>query len=84
MTVNDVARKNMDLLDEFMKYALEHTEILDKIPEEAQLILLPEDDAELLQANMRYLEECKRHAKKIAVFRMEMPKRVVPRLQEVS
>ena len=84
MTPNEIARKNLDLLEDFMKYAFEHPEILDRIPSDAQLIILPENDDELLDVNKRYLEECKRLGKKVAVFRMEIPKRIVPRLQEVS
>ena len=84
MTTNEIARKKIDLLDEFMKYAFEHPEILDSIPRDAQVIILPENDSVLLEANRRYLEECKRSGRKVAVFRMEVPKRVVPRLQEVS
>lgn len=84
MTTNEIARKNLDLLEEFMKYALEHPEVLDGIPKDAQLVLLPENDNELLTVNTRYLTECKRTGKKVAVFRMELPQRIVPRLQEVS
>ena len=32
MKRESVVRKNLDLLDEFMKYAFDHPEILDEIP----------------------------------------------------
>lgn len=33
MATKEIARKNIDLLDEFMKCAFEHPEILGSIPE---------------------------------------------------
>jgi hypothetical protein len=59
MTTKEIACKDIDLLDEFMKCAFEHPEILGSIPRDVQLIILPENDSALLEANMRYLEECK-------------------------
>ena len=41
----DVAiKKNLELLNEFMKYALEDLDVMDKIPPEAELVILPLDD----------------------------------------
>jgi hypothetical protein len=35
-------KKNLDLLDEFLKYAFDHPEILDAIPRERTLVTLPD------------------------------------------
>lgn len=41
ITRDKIIQKNLDLLNEFMKYAFEHPEVLDKIPPEAELVILP-------------------------------------------
>ena len=50
--------KNVSLNTEFTRYALEHPDILDQIPNGARLVFLPEDDPELCQIN---LEMAKAH-----------------------
>jgi hypothetical protein len=43
MKRESVVRKNLDLLDEFMKYAFDHPEILDEIPRDQTLVILPRE-----------------------------------------
>lgn len=40
MNKEETVRKNLDLLDEFMKYAFEHPQVLDQIPSGAELVIL--------------------------------------------
>ncbi|MBI4691812.1 MAG: hypothetical protein HY754_16345 [Nitrospirae bacterium] len=47
MTKDDIVRKNLDLHAEWMKYVFENPDVLDRIPKNAVLVLLPEDDEEL-------------------------------------
>jgi len=82
MTKEQIIHANLDLLDEFMKYATEHPDLLIHIPTDAQLIILPENNPELLAANKHILELCKREQKKYVVFSLSMPQRSVPHLQE--
>jgi hypothetical protein len=84
MTKELVVRKNLELLEEFMKYAAEHPEILNHIPRDAQLIILPENDPELLEMNKQTVEECKKSNRPFVVFRMKMPEKSVPHLEEIS
>ncbi|MBI4547054.1 MAG: hypothetical protein HY707_03680 [Ignavibacteriae bacterium] len=84
MTKEMVVRKNLELLEEFMKYAVEHPEILNHIPKDAQLIILPENDQELLEMNKQTVEECKKSDRQFVVFRMKMPEKPVPQLEEIS
>jgi hypothetical protein len=49
---NTVIDKNFILSLEFERYVLEHPELLDEIPDGAEVILLPKDDPELYQANL--------------------------------
>jgi hypothetical protein len=44
------------LTSSFMKYAFDHPEILDDIPLDAQLVILPKGDPELYEANKRLAE----------------------------
>lgn len=52
MTEQEIFSKNLILSTEFDRYVLEHPEFADKIPENAQVVLLPEDDLELREKNI--------------------------------
>ncbi|MBI3801275.1 MAG: hypothetical protein HY268_30425 [Deltaproteobacteria bacterium] len=49
--------KNVTLSTEFNKYLVEHPEFVEQIPEEAVVVLLPEDDPELCQENLRLVDQ---------------------------
>ena len=51
ITKDEVIKKNLDLINEFMKYAFDHPDVLDKIPMDAELVILPIDDPELYNEN---------------------------------
>lgn len=84
MTKELIARKNIELLEEFHRYAIEHPEVWDLVPKDAQLILLPENEPELLRANQQIIEECKRALKNYVVFRLRIPERAAPTLVEAA
>jgi hypothetical protein len=46
-------KKNLDLLNEFMKYAFDNPKVLEEIPAEAELIILPIDDPDLYEYNRK-------------------------------
>lgn len=46
-------KMNLDLLNEFMKYAFDNPEVMDKIPPEAELVILPIDDQQLFDYNRK-------------------------------
>jgi hypothetical protein len=52
MTEQEIFSKNLILSTEFDRYVLEHPEFADKIPENAQVVFLPEDDLELREKNI--------------------------------
>ncbi len=52
MTEQEIFSKNLILSTEFDRYVLEHPEFAEKIPENAQVVLLPEDDLELREKNI--------------------------------
>jgi len=51
MTDEEIFEKNLILSTEFDRYIMEHPEFAKKIPVNAQIVLLPEDDAELRKKN---------------------------------
>lgn len=54
MTYNPetIAEKNITLSFEFERYVLEHPEVLEQMPQGAEVILLPKDDPELYRINL--------------------------------
>jgi hypothetical protein len=64
MKRESVVRKNLDLLDEFMEYAFDHPEILDTIPRDQTLVILPEGDPALERQNRKTLRRLKPLVKK--------------------
>ncbi len=76
MTKNETIKRNLDLLNEFMKIAFDQPEILDKIPKESELIILPENDPELYAANLKIKQSLEEEGKKVVVVRMKKPEMV--------
>lgn len=52
MTDKDLFTKNLKLSKEFDLHLLEHPEVAEQIPENALIVLLPEEDQELCGINM--------------------------------
>jgi hypothetical protein len=49
----EMIERNIELSAEFSRYVFEHPEIEDKIPSDAEIILLPEFDKELKEYNLK-------------------------------
>lgn len=56
MDEQEVFSKNVTLSTEFNKYLVEHPEFAEQIPDEAVVVLLPEDDPDLCQENLHLAE----------------------------
>lgn len=52
MTDRELFIKNLALSREFDLYMLEHPEVAERIPEQALIVLLPEDDPDLCAKNL--------------------------------
>ena len=50
-------KRNLDLLNEFMKYAFDNPEVMEKIPPEAELVILPVDDQKLYDCNKKMADK---------------------------
>jgi predicted ATP-grasp superfamily ATP-dependent carboligase len=80
MKRESVVRKNLDLLDEFMKYAFDHPEILDTIPRDRTLVILPEGDQALERQNRKTLRHLKAIGEKAVTMRLKATKRKVSKV----
>jgi len=84
MKKEQAIKKNLDLLNEFMKYAFENPNVLEGIPPEAELIILPIDDPELYEYNKKTADKMMSKGKKIVFVKMKKPEIPVPELMSVS
>lgn len=84
MTQEEIAKKNLDLHAEFMRYAFDHPEVLDRIPRGATLVILPEDNEELYSENLKVVEEKKGLGPPVVVIKMKTPEPIVPTLEVVN
>jgi hypothetical protein len=56
MRKEDLFRKNHVLGVEFDRYLLEHPEVIEQIPDGAEVYFLPEDDPDLFKENLKLAE----------------------------
>jgi hypothetical protein len=84
MKKEDIIRKNMDLLNEFMKYAFDHPEILDQIPAGGEVVILPLDDPNVMRENKKIAEMQRKAGKEVALITFRRPKPVTPALELMS
>jgi len=68
---------NLDLLNEFMKYAFKHPDILEKIPPGAEMVILPENMPDMYKENMKILAKLQKEGKQVVIVRMKVPE-VIP------
>lgn len=57
MNRDELFHKNLMLSHEFDLYVLENPEILEQIPDNSEIALLPEDDPELAKINLEMARE---------------------------
>jgi hypothetical protein len=74
-------KKNLDLLNEFMKYAFDNPEVMDKIPPEAELVILPVDDRKLCEYNKKMADKMYSQGKSVVLVKMKRPEPTVPELE---
>ncbi len=83
MRNEDVFEKNHLLGVEFDRYLLEHPEVLETLPENAEIFFLPEDDAELFQENLRIAQARKAEGGNIVLVKIASLSPPRSRLQNV-
>ena len=70
MRKEDRFKKNHIWGVEFDRYLLEHPEVLEQIPENAEVFFLPEEDPELSQENLKMAESQKARGGKIVLVKI--------------
>ena len=80
MKKESVVRKNLDLLDEFMKYAFDHPDILDEMPRGASLVILPEGDPSLQRENRKMLKRLKTKGEEVVALKLKATRRKVSKV----
>lgn len=84
MNENEIFIKNLILSTEFDRYILEHPDFAEKIPLNAQVVLLPEDDQELCKINIEIAErQCEEGQQVVYVHIGEIAPQI-SRLKDVS
>ena len=85
MNKNEIISENLDLLNEFMKLAFDNPQILDEIPLDSELIILPENDPELLDANLKIKKSLEKKGQKVVVVKMRKPEKIpLPQIETVD
>jgi len=70
MTNDQMFERNLKLQTAFMQYLLEHPDILDRLPDDFRLVILPDDDPELGQRNLELLGRQGESDKPLVIARM--------------
>jgi hypothetical protein len=83
MRKEDLFKKNHILGVEFDRYLLENPELLDQIPENAEVYFLPEEDPELSQENLKAVQARKAKGGKVVLVRIGKLSPPRSRLQDV-
>ena len=81
MRKDSAVKKNLDLLSEFMRYAFENPEILDKIPPDAEVVILPFNDQKLCEYNRKMADKMFSQGRSIVFVKMKRPELSVPELE---
>ncbi len=69
--LNKVVERNILLTGNFMRYLLAQPHILDSLPDEFELVILPQDDPELSLYNIEILDAFGSEGKPVVIARME-------------
>jgi hypothetical protein len=78
---DDLAKRNLDLLDDFMRYAFDHPAILDQIPQDVQIVILPTDDPELSAQNRQMASALCAQGEKVVLIKLKKPELYPPELE---
>jgi len=84
MTEQEIFTKNLILSTEFDRYIIEHPEFSTKIPLNAQVVFLPEDDEELCRINMEIAEKQREEGQQLVFVHIGGVASQLSRLTKVS
>jgi hypothetical protein len=85
MIREEQSRKNNELMALFMQQVLDDPEFLDAIPDEAEIIFLPQNDSDLCEANLELGKARQAKGRQVVYISIELVPQVrtffVPRLR---
>ena len=84
MTEQEIFTKNLILSTEFDRYLLDHPALAEKIPLNAQVVFLPENDSEFCKINMKIAKKQREKGQKIVYVHIGFVAPQISRLKEVS
>jgi len=77
--------KNIELSGEFSRYIIDHPEMDETIPSDAEIVFLPEFDAELKQFNLGLAKDIESAGKRVVYVRIEkLRPKVLSRIEGVN
>ncbi len=71
MRNEDLFKKNHILGIEFDRYVLENPDFLERIPDGAEIVFLPEDDPDLCEENIRLAQVHREEGRPIVIIKIE-------------
>jgi hypothetical protein len=80
----DVVERNIALTGELMRYLLEQPQVFDSLPENFELIILPDDDPEMRLYNLKLLDAYGSEGKPIVFARIKSSREGVLRQERPS
>lgn len=72
MTPSNVVERNLSLVKEIMQYLLDHPQLFKALPDQFELVVLPEDDPEMRQYNLELLDRYGSEGKPIVFARVKV------------
>ena len=76
LSEDEVVARNVELQTAFMRFILEQPGILDRLPADFRLVILPENDPELRAYNLELLDQHPAQGKPVIFVRMKAGKKV--------
>ncbi len=84
MNEQEIVTKNLILSTEFDRYVIEHPEFAEKIPLNALVVLLPDDDKELCKINMEIADKQREEGQQVVYVHIGEIAPQVSRLKDVT
>ena len=69
---NDVVKRNISLTGEIMRYLLDNPVVFESLPDNFELVILPEDDPEIRMYNLELLDKYGSEGKSIVFARVKL------------
>lgn len=68
---SDIVERNISLSGQIMKYLLDHPQVFDGLPDDFELVILPEDDVEITLFNLELLKKRSGQGKPVVLARVK-------------